>query len=236
MLNTAPGSRLLSSRSSKGATTFGGYSQPSTPFATISKVTDGLYVCGVLALNEAKIKQLGVTCIVNCAAELPCIQVPGVQTIKVGVDDVPSAPLYVHFDKIADRINDVKQSGGKTLVHCVAGMSRSPTLCLAYLIKHEGMSAQRALDHVVLRRPIVQPNPGFWRQIVDFERRVRGAAGSVVARTLSSRRVLAPATQSKAPISIVALRSPSLVRSFTSWATTYSKDFGSTSSLGLMRR
>ena len=70
----------------------------------------------------------------------------------------------------------VRSAGGKTLVHCVSGVSRSASLCLAYLMKHERMPLTRAFAHLKSRRPSVRPNTGFFTQLIEFERRVFGAA------------------------------------------------------------
>jgi hypothetical protein len=46
------------------------------------------------------------------------------------IPDHPFSRLDVHFDKIADMIHAINLQGGKVLVHCVAGVSRSATLCI----------------------------------------------------------------------------------------------------------
>lgn len=58
--------------------------------------------------------------------------------MKIQVDDVPTASLYPFFDRVADKIHDVASKGGRALVHCMAGVSRSSTLCIAYLMKYKG--------------------------------------------------------------------------------------------------
>lgn len=58
---------------------------------------------------------------------------------------------------------------GRILVHCSAGVSRSPTIVVAYLMKHRNMSLRTALGHVVRIRPQVSPNPGFIEQLKDME-------------------------------------------------------------------
>jgi len=70
----------------------------------------------------------------------------------------------------------VRSAGGKTLVHCVSGVSRSASLCLAYLMKHERMPLRRAFAHLKSMRPSIRPNTGFFTQLIEFERRVFGAA------------------------------------------------------------
>lgn len=58
--------------------------------------------------------------------------------MRVRLDDVPSSNLYPYFDPVADKIKEVASRGGRTLVHCMAGVSRSSSLCIAYLMKYKG--------------------------------------------------------------------------------------------------
>jgi len=46
------------------------------------------------------------------------------------VDDGVTDDLSIYFDEVSDKIEEVAQMGGKTLVHCMAGASRSTTLVL----------------------------------------------------------------------------------------------------------
>jgi protein-tyrosine phosphatase len=47
------------------------------------------------------------------------------------------------------------------LVHCNQGVSRSTTVCLAYLMLDHGMSFDEALAQIKAARPSVRPNAGF---------------------------------------------------------------------------
>jgi len=60
-----------------------------------------------------------------------------------------------------------RAAGGRALVHCRMGLSRSAATVLAYAMKEFGWSLERALRHVRHCRPGVLPNPGFMRQL-DF--------------------------------------------------------------------
>lgn len=55
----------------------------------------------------------------------------------------------------------------------MAGVSRSVSLVIAYLIKHKSMSYEGAYSHVKARRKIIHPNDGFIEQLKKFEREVK---------------------------------------------------------------
>lgn len=54
------------------------------------------------------------------------------------------------------------------LVHCYAGVSRSATLLLAYMIASERMTPKQALARLKEARPAAQPNFGFMRQLEAY--------------------------------------------------------------------
>jgi hypothetical protein len=70
---------------------------------------------------------------------------------------------------------------GAVLVHCAAGVSRSATVVIAYLVQHAGMSLRDAALAVKSQRPIAYPNAGFWRTLLAFEREVLERAAAVQA-------------------------------------------------------
>ena len=53
-------------------------------------------------------------------------------------------------------------------------LCRSTTLVLAYLMKYKNMSLKDAYNLVKSKRKIIKPNPGFWSQLVEFEKEVFG--------------------------------------------------------------
>lgn len=141
----------------------------------VSEVAPWLLVCGAPVLNPELMTALGVTCVLSAAPELPDTPLPpGVVFRRVSVHDSPKEDLTPHLDVAADIIEQERLSGGRVLVHCVAGVSRSPSLCLAYLIKHSRIPLSTAFAHLRSRRPSVRPNSGFFRQLIEFERRELG--------------------------------------------------------------
>ncbi|XP_074562844.1 dual specificity protein phosphatase 1-like, partial [Curcuma longa] len=87
--------------------------------------------------------------------------------------DTPETELDKHFDECFNFIDEGRSSGGSVLVHCFAGMSRSVTIVLAYLMKKNHITLHEALSLVRSKRPHVAPNHGFMTQLENFEKSLR---------------------------------------------------------------
>jgi protein-tyrosine phosphatase len=61
-------------------------------------------------------------------------------------------------------------------VHCQAGVSRSATIVIAYLMHQRGMTLMEAFQHVRSLRSIVAPNLSFMGQLLAFEQTLRKVA------------------------------------------------------------
>jgi len=88
----------------------------------------------------------------------------------VDVKDVPEERLCVHFDRCLKFIAKCLLDGGRVLVHCFAGKSRSATICAAYVMATEGWTLDEALKAIGDARPAAAPNHGFMTQLASFER------------------------------------------------------------------
>lgn len=88
----------------------------------------------------------------------------------VDVKDVPEERLCVHFDRCLKFIAKCLLDGGRVLVHCFAGKSRSATICAAYVMATEGWTLEQALKAIGDARPAAAPNHGFMTQLASFER------------------------------------------------------------------
>lgn len=139
----------------------------------ISQISPTLYLSGLEALNQSALEHRGVTLLVNACAEYPCPEYQGVSCVCVPVEDRPHAPLYQHFDRVAEQIQ--QNHSGSSLVFCSAGRSRSPSLIMAYLMRFEGLSLLQAHHRVLAVRPFVRPNAGFWRQLLQYEKKITGS-------------------------------------------------------------
>lgn len=78
--------------------------------------------------------------------------------------------LFVLCFPFYDFISDsVKNSKGRVLVHCQAGISRSATICLAYLISRYRLRLDEAYEYVKKRRSVISPNFNFMGQLLNWE-------------------------------------------------------------------
>lgn len=109
-----------------------------------------------------------ITTVVNISVEINTF-IEGIQYLKVPVTDSPRARIGDFFDTVADYIHRVELRQGRTLVHCRAGISRSATVCLAFLMKYHSMSLLEAHSWAKACRPIIRPNMGFWAQLIQYE-------------------------------------------------------------------
>lgn len=130
---------------------------------------------------------MGITHIINTAEGINFAQINtgahyyrdlNIKYMGLNLMDIESARISIHFSETADFIEQAINGGGRVLVHCYMGMSRSATIALAYLMIKKGMTAEEALK-TVRRNRGVRPNDGFLRQLIDLELRLR-TSGSLL--------------------------------------------------------
>lgn len=98
----------------------------------------------------------------------------GCPNIVIDVDD----DSYIHIARKykslilenLEKVHTVMKDNGTVIVHCHAGMSRSPTFMAFYLITYCRMDAMKALQFLKNRRSIVYPNLGFLTIMAEYER------------------------------------------------------------------
>lgn len=66
-------------------------------------------------------------------------------------------------------LDEARQNGANILVHCHAGVSRSATITIAYLLKHSKLSMMDIYRLVKGKRSIISPNFNFMGQLMEYE-------------------------------------------------------------------
>jgi len=118
----------------------------------------------------------GVTHVLNVARQCNNYFPEHMFYTKMDLEDSRKQEIRSSFDSAFKAIEHARDMGGCVLVHCVAGVSRSATLVLAYLVVRERMWLRDAVHFVKQRRPIIRPNTGFLTALARFEVEVRGVS------------------------------------------------------------
>lgn len=74
---------------------------------------------------------------------------------------------------------DVKDKS-KCLIHCSAGVSRSSTVVIAWLMKQNKWSLVKSFQHCRKQRKYIYPNLGFWNVLIEYEVTLFGKKNSSI--------------------------------------------------------
>ena len=138
----------------------------------MSQISKELFIGNLYDAKDFNLlKKKGITHILCAAGELkPNFPNEFEYLTLNGASDHEDYNLSKDFDRAADFINKGVKQGGKVLVHCAAGISRSTSCMMAYLMKHRGMKLLDAYKLCKSGRAIVNPNEGFKRQLEGYEK------------------------------------------------------------------
>jgi protein-tyrosine phosphatase len=85
-----------------------------------------------------------------------------VSQMRIRLYDLETEDIYSAFEPATNFIHDALESGGAVYVHCFMGISRSPTIVAAYLLKYKGFkTVEETLAFLQKIRSCVSPNDGF---------------------------------------------------------------------------
>uniref|UniRef100_K7FWP6 Dual specificity protein phosphatase n=1 Tax=Pelodiscus sinensis TaxID=13735 RepID=K7FWP6_PELSI len=143
-----------------------------------SVVTLRTPLCRDIAANRRELAHLRITHVLNAShskwrggAEF--YEGTGIRYLGIEAHDSPSFDMSPYFHPAADFIHQaLRERGGKILVHCAVGVSRSATLVLAYLMIRQRMTLVEAIKTVKDHRGII-PNRGFLHQLVSLDNSLR---------------------------------------------------------------
>ena len=125
-----------------------------------------------VAAHLSILERYNVTHILNLASCVENFYPEQFQYKYIKIEDYPEAQILPHFETAFEFINEGMKFGC-VLVHCNAGVSRSVTVVVAYLMKTKNMSLKQALDLVKTKRPTMCPNEGFQTQLQTYEKILR---------------------------------------------------------------
>jgi predicted protein tyrosine phosphatase len=89
---------------------------------------------------------------------------------QIRVRDSSASMISGYFEETYAFFEGARLNNGKVLVHCEAGVSRSATITISYVMRHLNMTLREAFEYVKERRQIISPNLGFMSQLKAYER------------------------------------------------------------------
>jgi len=133
-----------------------------------SKVIDGLWQGGDDVLNnEEWFKTNNVSVVLSVCRDVTDFEF--LTRKQVALDDIESAQLLPHLPMCILYIHQARLEGKTVYVHCNAGISRSSTVILSYMMSWFDMTLAESWDLLKKARPAVHPNLGFQGQLRKFQ-------------------------------------------------------------------
>ena len=138
------------------------------------RILPGLFLGDLdAATNHEVLEYWRIAHVLSICEEIPRkFRRKGVTYKHVIIDDTPYADIRCHFYALPKWIEKVRENKeNQILVHCLMGVSRSPTIVAALLMWRSPteLTFKQALNEVKLYRSIIDPNPGFIRQLSEFQ-------------------------------------------------------------------
>ena len=140
------------------------------------RVDENIFIGNEAAANDLEwLAKEGISLIVNCAKEIPNYHEGTLRYLRLDLDDGRSQKnaeddLYrvseATYRYLAATLK--RDPKAKILVHCRAGISRSASVVVYYLMRKNSMDYDTALRYLKERRPIVAPNEWYEKQLRDM--------------------------------------------------------------------
>ena len=134
----------------------------------IDRITDKIYLGGLegatdlVFLSEEKITH--VLSLLDWKIEVP--KNLNITHKLINISDIESSNLFQYFKECVEFI----ESANKIYIHCMCGVSRSPSIVIAYLMWKARCSLDDTYAFVLSRRIYIGPNDGFMEQLKFFDK------------------------------------------------------------------
>lgn len=136
--------------------------------------------CRKVAACLPSLRQNHISRILNVTSSVPneFKDIDGFEYKQIAVEDSHEVDMIKHLPEAFRFIEEAKDRGERVLVHCHAGMSRSVTVIIAYLMKYYHHTLESAFDFVKQRKHNISPNFSFMGQLIEYETVLRPSVAS----------------------------------------------------------
>lgn len=113
-----------------------------------TKILDFLYLGSQEdSLSEKTMRALKITNVLNVSIQCPKPDfIEDSHFLRIPLNDGHAAKILPFFDVAYRFIEKCRKANSNVLIHCLAGISRSPTLAIAYLMKHRKLKSDEAYE------------------------------------------------------------------------------------------
>ncbi len=143
----------------------------------MSEILPGLFIGSKKdALDIEWIRSENITSVLNVAKSTFDINYddPNIEVMKIPLEDHPTENIDLELDIGYSFINLTRLSNRNILIHCAAGISRSATFLIYYLMKKYKMSLEDALNLAREKRKKIRPNGGFLNVLYERQNSISG--------------------------------------------------------------
>lgn len=134
----------------------------------LTPITDSIFVgSSTVAQNGDLLKRREITHIINCASQL-IAAAPGFEILNIPMVDGGDENILSHIWKTTIYIKNAIDKGGKVLVNCIEGVSRSCSVVIAFLMLTENLDYMTAYKIVRKQRRCCSPHPKFMTQLMQL--------------------------------------------------------------------
>ena len=135
-------------------------------YPEIDMIEDNLYLGNEdAAMNKDLLKSKEITHVLAVGTYLEMRFPDDFVYENILVEDSPFQDIQQFFKRAFKFIKNAKV----VFVHCAAGVSRSATIVIAYIMFSKKMSFEEAHNYVKEKRGVIYPNEGFKTQLQAFE-------------------------------------------------------------------
>jgi protein-tyrosine phosphatase len=92
------------------------------------------------------------------------------EAVRVPITDFDEQALAGSLQAAVDAVRRMRGAGHETYVHCTAGLNRSPTVAIGYLVADLGMSLEQAWSEVASRRRVLPIRGALDRWLAEIRR------------------------------------------------------------------
>jgi protein-tyrosine phosphatase len=131
-----------------------------------------LYLGGALdsAYNDDFMTNNKITHVINCTKELHMRYPRNTIAYRIALEDDNSDGSHELIQKGAILLKSwIDDPNAIILIHCVAGMSRSVSIVVAYLVINKNYTVKDAVNFLTTCRSCIRPFKGFLEQIQKHE-------------------------------------------------------------------